>query len=140
MTLKCLIRSLERAPSYTCLTIGYQEETKLFTQELPKYFSNKACLLIKEFFKSCMDEGFIFWPKHSVFNSFSICLNNLHPAIKYTFEKGKTIVQFSEYCRLINFLDVSVTLHPDHTIETDMITFLTTAQTQITLEIVSRTI
>ena len=26
------------APPYACLTIGYQEETKFFTQELPKYF------------------------------------------------------------------------------------------------------
>ena len=31
---------------YACLTIDYQEETKLFTQELPKYFSNEECLLI----------------------------------------------------------------------------------------------
>ena len=34
------------APPYACLTIGYQEETKLFTQELPKYFSSEECLLI----------------------------------------------------------------------------------------------
>ena len=58
------------APPYACLTIGYQEETKLFTQELPKYFSNEECLLIKEFFKRFMDDGFIFWPKHLDFNSF----------------------------------------------------------------------
>ena len=32
------------------LTIGYQEKTKLFTQDLPKYFSNEECLSIKEFF------------------------------------------------------------------------------------------
>ena len=83
------------APPYACLTIGYQEETELFTQELPKYFSNEECLLIKEFFKRYMDDGFIFWPKHLDFNSFSICLNNLHPAIKYTFEKAKVIVENS---------------------------------------------
>ena len=35
------------APPYTCLNIGYHEETKLFTQELPKYFYNEECLLIK---------------------------------------------------------------------------------------------
>ena len=46
------------APPYECLTIGYQEETKLFTQELLKYFSNEECLLIKEFFKRYMDGGF----------------------------------------------------------------------------------
>ena len=29
------------APPYACLTIGYQEETKLFTQELPNTFQSK---------------------------------------------------------------------------------------------------
>ena len=52
------------APPYPCLTIGYQEETKLFTQELPKYFFNEECLLIEESFKRYVDDGFIFWPKH----------------------------------------------------------------------------
>ena len=37
------------APPYVCLTIGYQGDTKLFTQELPKHFSNAECILIKEF-------------------------------------------------------------------------------------------
>ena len=94
------------APPYACPTIGYQEETKLFTQELPKYFSNDECLLIKEFFKRYMDDGFIFRPKDLNFNSLSICLNNLHPVIKYTFEKAKVIVENSEFCQVINFLDV----------------------------------
>ena len=42
-----------------------------------------------------MDCGFIFWPKHLGFNNFSICSNNLHPEIKYTFEKAKVIVENS---------------------------------------------
>ena len=109
------------ASPYRCLTIGYKEETKLFTQELSKYFSNEECLLIKEFFKRCMDDGFIFWPKHLEFSSFSICLNNLDPAIKYTFEKAKVIVKSSESYQVINFLDVSVILHSDSTIETDIL-------------------
>ena len=37
------------APPYACLTIGYQEETKLFTQELPKFFPIKECELIKRY-------------------------------------------------------------------------------------------
>ena len=64
-----------------------------------------------------MDDCFIFWPKHLDFNNFSIPLNNLHSAIKYTFERTKVIVQNSESCQVINFLDVSVILHPDRTIE-----------------------
>ena len=106
------------ASPYACLIIVYEEETKLFTQELPKYFSNEECLLIKEFFKRHMDDGYIFWPKHLNFNSFSICLNNLYPGIRYTFEKAKAIVQNSKSCQVIKFLDVSVILHPDRTIET----------------------
>ena len=103
-----------------CLTIGSQEETKLFMQELPKSFSNEKCLLIKELFKKYMDDGFIFWPKHLDFNSFSIYLNNLHPAIKDTFGKAKVIFENSESCQVINFLDVSVILHSDHTIKADI--------------------
>ena len=106
------------APPYACLTIVYEEETKLFTQELPKYFSIEECLLIKEFFKRYMDDGYIFWPKHLDFNSFSICLNNLYPEIRYTFKKAKVTVHNSESCQVIKFLDVSVILHPDRTIET----------------------
>ena len=29
----------ECAPPYACLTVGYLGETKLFTNELPKYFN-----------------------------------------------------------------------------------------------------
>ena len=36
------------APPYACLTIGYQEVTKLCTQELPKYFAVEESELIKE--------------------------------------------------------------------------------------------
>ena len=90
-----------------------------------------------------MDDGFIVLPKHLDFNCFSICFNNLHPAIKYTFEKAKVIVENSDSCQVINFLDVSVILHSDSTIETDiyykdtmpMITSFTTAHTQIILKI-----
>ena len=111
MTLKCLIRSLEQPwaqnvlpHTHACLTIGYQEKMKLFTKELPKYFSNEECLLIKLFFKRYMDDGFIFWQKYVDFNNnFSICLNHLHPEIKYTFEKAKLIVRNSEACQGIPY-------------------------------------
>ena len=41
-------------------------------------------------------------------------------AVKYTIEKAKVISQNSDSCQVINFLDVSVTLHPDRTIKTDI--------------------
>ena len=58
------------AAAYACLTVGYQEEIKLFTQELPKHFSIEECELIEEVFKWCMDDGFIFLPKYLDFNFF----------------------------------------------------------------------
>ena len=67
-----------------------------------------------------MEGGFIFWSKHLVFNSFSISLNNLYPAINYTFGKAEVIVKNSESCQVINFLDVSVILNLDRNIETDI--------------------
>ena len=80
--------------------------------------------------------------------SFSICLNNLHPAIKYIFGKAKVIVENSESCQVINLLDVSVILHlivllkQGYIIKTPtpMITSLTTAHAQITLKIMYHTI
>ena len=50
-------------PPYGCLTIGYQEETKHFTQELPNNFSIEECELIKELLKRYKDDGFIFLAK-----------------------------------------------------------------------------
>ena len=78
------------APPYACLTVRYQEETKRFTRELPKYFSVEECKLIKVF-KLYMNDGFIFWTNCLDLKYLSTSLNNLHPAIKYTFQKAKLI-------------------------------------------------
>ena len=48
------------APPYASLTVGYLEETKLFTNELPKYFSVSECNSITELLKRYMDNSFIF--------------------------------------------------------------------------------
>ena len=77
------------APPYACLTIGYQEETKLFTKELPKYFKRDEISLIKKFFKRYMDDGILIWPSYLDFNDFFVCLNNLNPNIQFTFENLK---------------------------------------------------
>ena len=50
------------APPYACLTVGYLEDKKLFTNELPKYFNESKCKLLLELLKHYMDDGFIFWP------------------------------------------------------------------------------
>ena len=68
-----------------------------------------------------MDNGFIFLPKHLDFDYFSTRLNNLHPAIKYTFEKAKLIQSdHSQPYQVLNFLHIEVILHSDNTVETDI--------------------
>ena len=62
------------APLYACLTVGYLEETKLFTNELPKYFNESECKLLIELLKRYMDDGFIFWPLKLNFENFKTCL------------------------------------------------------------------
>ena len=73
------------APPYACLTVGYLEETKLFTYELPQYFNESECELIMELLKRYMDDGFIFWPLKLNFENFKTCLNNMDPSIKDSF-------------------------------------------------------
>ena len=34
------------APRYACLTVGYLEETKRFTNKLPEYFNKSECRLM----------------------------------------------------------------------------------------------
>ena len=81
------------APPSACLTVGYLEETKLFTSELLKYFNESECKLIMELMKRYMDDGFIFWPLKLDFENFKKCLNNLHPSIKFTFENPEVIYE-----------------------------------------------
>ena len=50
------------APLYACLTVGYLEETTLFTNKLPKYFNESECKLLIELLKRYIGDGFIFWP------------------------------------------------------------------------------
>ena len=58
------------APPYACLTVGYLEETKIFTNELPKYFKESECKLIMELLKRYMDDDFIFWQLKLSFENF----------------------------------------------------------------------
>ena len=63
-----------------------------------------------------MDDGFLIWPLHLNFNLFMNSLNNLHPAIKYAHEKAN----IQESSQSLNFLDVTVILKSDKSIETDV--------------------
>ena len=109
------------APPYACLVVGYKEETKLFPIELPKYFSNEEIKGIKEVFKRYMDDGFLLWPENLNFNNFMICLNNLHPSIKYTFEKDKIMRdENGNTVQILNFLNINVILNDKNELSTDV--------------------
>ena len=100
------------APPYACLTIGYKEEESLFKEHLPNYFSLEEINIIKRIFKRYMDDGFLLWPSSFNFNDFCFCLNNLHPSIRFTFEKAEiTTNEKGEELQILNFLDVKVILN-----------------------------
>ena len=64
---------------------------------------------------------FFKWARHVDFEYFSVCLNNLHLAVKYTFEKAKLIQ--NEHCQpyqVLNFWDIEVISHSDNTVQTDL--------------------
>ena len=68
-----------------------------------------------------MDDGFIFSPKHLHLKYFSTCPSNLHPAIKYTFEKAKLILSDHSYpYQVLNFLNIEVIFQSDNTVESDI--------------------
>ena len=77
------------APPYACLSVGYLEETILFPRLLPLHFTLTECKLIEEIFKRFMDDGFVLWPKNANIDIFRKLLNELHPSLKFTVEKGK---------------------------------------------------
>ena len=58
---------------YTCLIVGYLEERKLFTNELPKYFNETECNLTVQLLKRYMDDGFIFSLLKLNFSNFKTC-------------------------------------------------------------------
>ena len=108
------------APRYACLTVGYLEETKLFTNELPKYFNESECKLLIELSKRYMDDCFIFWPLTLNFENFKACLNNMHPSINFTFEKPEIFYENEKEVEILNFLNAKIILHEDNSVETDI--------------------
>ena len=108
------------APPYACLTIGYLEEDRLFKDELPKSFNQSDIEIIEELFKRYMDDGSTLLPHHIKCESFLKCLNNLHPNIEYTLEPATEAIIDDLPVRILNFLDISIIMHQDGRIETDI--------------------
>ena len=105
------------APPYACLTMGYLEETLLFPFILHIYFDTHSCNYIQQNYRRYMDNGFIVLPENINPLRLKAALNDLHPGIKFTMEKGKWISAQEES---LNFLDIEVILTNGKSIHTDI--------------------
>ena len=77
------------APPYASHSDGYLEQTVLFPRLLPLHFTLTQCKLIEETFKLFMGDSFVLWPKSANIDVFRKLLNELHPSLKFTVQKGK---------------------------------------------------
>ena len=110
------------APPYTCLSVGYLEETILFPHLLLLHFASTEYKLIEEIFKRFMDDSFVLWPGKANIDIFRDLFNDLHPSLKFTVEKGKNSCEqnFDTFVQVLSFLDVSVILYQNGPLETDI--------------------
>ena len=110
------------APPYASLSVGYLEETVLFSRLLSLHFTLTECKLIEEIFKLFMDDGFVLLPENSNIDIFRELLSDLHLSLKFTEEKGKYSCKqiFDTFVQIINFLDLSITLNQNCRLETDI--------------------
>ena len=108
------------APAYACLTVAYLEESKLFTNTLRNIFSPEQCNWIIAHYKRYMDDGFVPLLNSINIDDFMKCLNSLHPAIKFTFEKASFKNINGLRVQTLNFLDVTVMLDSTNKLSTDI--------------------
>ena len=53
-----------------------------------------------------MDDNFLLWPSNLNFDHFRFCVNNLHPSIRFTFDKAERINdKKGEELQILTFLD-----------------------------------
>ena len=69
-----------------------------------------------------MDNGFVLWTKNATIDVFKELLNELHPSLKFTVEKGKNGCEqkFDTFVKVLNFSYVSIILHINGQLETDI--------------------
>ena len=75
--------------------------------------------MIEELFKRYTDDGLVQWHSALDLNALKNVLNNLHPNIKFTQEPRK----FDNFSKrlVISFLGITVLLHENGDVETDII-------------------
>ena len=80
------------------------------------------CKLTEEIFKRFMDDGFVLWPKNANIDIFRELLNELHPSLNFTIQNGKNSCEqnFDTFVQVLNFSDVSIILHQNGRLETDI--------------------
>ena len=111
-TFNYLEQQSDKICSPVCLS-NSRLETKLFTNKLPIYFNESECKLFMELLKHCIDDDFIFWPLKLNFENFKTRLSNMHPSIKFTFEKSEIIYENEKKVKVLNFLE-------ENSVETDI--------------------
>ena len=108
------------APPYACLSVGFLEVTKMYPQfilHIPQPYTD----LITNFFLRYMDDGIVPWPKSIAINVLENILNSMDPNIKYTLEPAKKCIdKNNRVTQKSNFLDITVTVHHDGSLETDI--------------------
>ena len=107
------------APPYSCLSVGYLEETKLYVQ-LPYHFTAPICEIIIKWFLRYIDDGFILWPKGSNIELFFQILNNLNTDVQFTIENSTKYIDNGQHVQELAFLDVLVIVHNYRHFSTDI--------------------
>ena len=77
------------APPYACLSVGYLEETILFSCLLLLHFTLTECKSIEEIFKRFRMMVLFYGQKNANIDVFRELLNELHPSLKFTVENGE---------------------------------------------------
>ena len=93
-----------------------------FPRLLPLHFTLTECKWIEEIFKRFIDGGFALWPKNTNIHVFRKLLNELYTSLKFTVTKGKNSRKqnFDTLVQVLNFLDISIILHQNGRLGTDI--------------------
>ena len=107
------------AAFYACLVVGYLEETKLYPK-IREILNEIEANIIIETYKRFMDDGIVFLPICIAKTTFLDLLNEMDSSLQFTLEDSRIVNINNEEVQKIDFLDISIMLYKDGTIETDI--------------------
>ena len=108
------------APTYSQLTVGYLEETKLFPVLLPSKFDAETTQAIIDYFYRFMDDGTTLFPADVDEDVFLELINSMHPSIQYTMERAETFIENGSLVQKLVFLSLTIFLDDEGNIWTDV--------------------